>query len=68
MNKWQPIETAPKDGTRILVFDPAYETRMACASYDKYSQWVERGYDYATEVWGSGEMNPTHWMKLPDAP
>jgi hypothetical protein len=64
--QWQPIETAPKDGTRVLVFEATYG--MAVAAWDSYWQWVERGADYATEVWGNGTIEPTHWMPLPQPP
>ena len=52
---WQPIETAPKDGTPILVFD---EGAICIATFaDDY--W-----------WDNGAMTipPTHWMPLPDPP
>jgi hypothetical protein len=63
---WQPIESVPQDGTRVLTFDPSYG--IAAATFDPYWGWVERGADYATEVWGIGEMHPTHWMPLPTPP
>lgn len=68
MMEWQPIDTAPKDGTRILVYDAFYAGRIAVCQFDSYFEWVERGADYATEVWGLGEMSPTHWMPLPEPP
>jgi hypothetical protein len=53
---WQPIETAPKDGTRILAFIIEPEI----VEYEpEYGQWL----DYSSEV-----VSPTHWQPLPDAP
>ena len=65
---WRPIDTAPRDGTRILVFDPNYSGRIAACEFDSYNKWIERGHDYASEVWGLGEMKPTHWAPLPLPP
>ena len=70
MSEWQPIETAPKDGTRVVLFQPKNDGKgyIACASWDSYWQWVERGADYATELTGVGELHPTHWQPLPEPP
>ena len=72
---WQPIETAPKDGTAILLAIAGYR---ACLG-----QWVDtpRGGkfvaaemdDFASfEDWGNyieaHDYNPTHWMPLPPSP
>lgn len=63
---WQPIATAPKDGTRILAFGirdsgPIYEVT-----------WWRRAEDSKGYIgWGEFNMQywpPTHWMPLPDAP
>jgi hypothetical protein len=60
---WQPIETAPKDGTRILVFIDNGD--------DPIKTGGERDTDKACWIssW-SGEVlyPPTHWMPLPPAP
>ena len=56
---WQPIETAPKDGTRILV---GRENRFPKNTY------VVRWFD---GVWSIGPLGgewtayPTHWMPIP---
>lgn len=71
---WQPIETAPKDGTEILV----------CGGYDQYGQTVVHwGYsdlfNCEPKQWIYGRChgeyndydtidNPTHWMALPELP
>lgn len=57
--EWQPIETAPKDGTRILTYRQGYVENMAVAwSY-------ELGWH---PVFGDIWPNPTHWMPLPSPP
>ena len=58
-SEWQPIETAPKDGTVILVFEPG--CGMAIVSWKPKSRpnWHD---DHGAT------MHPTMWMPLPDAP
>lgn len=71
---WQPIETAPKDGTDLLIFDP----RMpVCTAYWSDSVWASvnnptrgQGGGWVQEVHRSDTFvySPTHWMPLPPAP
>jgi len=61
---WQPIETAPKDGTRIIVAKQSgYVMAWASSAYwfdrEKYSGWTDGVDTLAT---------PTHWMPLPAPP
>jgi hypothetical protein len=64
---WRPIETAPKDGTHILLSAPG---RVTCG------EWiVPNGPDWDDEpLWGSWDGNfseenpPTHWQPLPAPP
>jgi hypothetical protein len=76
MSEWQPIETAPKDGTRVIV---AFRNNCvtiarwsdACAfeSNDEGPHWVEWECDdhfYSSHLTGPNE--PTHWMPLPEPP
>ncbi len=62
MSEWQPIETAPKDGTQILVFGHG---RFAVAEF-RSGEWRDMG-DIG---WGGfySEVLPTHWMPLPAPP
>ncbi len=67
---WKPIESAPRDGTPVIVFDPSVASGDGCDVYvcrwaprratsDKTPYWVEAdGEGYHT-------WNPTHWMSLP---
>jgi hypothetical protein len=60
--EWQPIETAPKDGTVIL----AYRYQLGSLS------WIVIMFDRIKGIWfnyytGQQEL-PTHWMPLPEAP
>jgi uncharacterized protein DUF551 len=75
---WQPIETAPKDGTVLLLYggedDNAghvgekYQTfcRSPCRGMWDGNEWLmalaEAGYV------GVCRNNPTHWMPLPEPP
>jgi hypothetical protein len=59
---WQPIETAPKDETAILIYTS--RENMYVVSYDDTfsAPWRIRNDD------GLNEHVPTHWMPLPTAP
>lgn len=75
--EWQPIETAPKDGSKILVWADGYEwPEIVC--FEKYDDETaieagEPGYwRYAEELIANvADVEPdmlTHWMPLPAAP
>jgi len=62
MSEWQPIQTAPKDGSPFLAytisragFAPAPSYRIEIASWKM---------NYFHAPWGI----PTHWMPMPDPP
>jgi hypothetical protein len=74
---WQPIETAPRDGTHILVWTECSDTAyVVCwADFDKnirpYLCAKQRtvGWHLAWDGEHFGGMwAPTHWMPLPAAP
>lgn len=71
-DKWQPIETAPKDGTEILACDVSGDLG---AYHVEVVFWaVSWGDDSDTVGWGicDGQTRPpscfTHWMPLPEPP
>jgi hypothetical protein len=64
---WQPIETAPKDGTQILCCW-AGSPEMDCL------RWIASREAWCVHSGGWGEARyrddeaPTHWMPLPEVP
>lgn len=80
---WQPIETAPRDGTAILVMCdiwPGTKSGHAeeCTGYNTYvAQWWSREGEEGQGAWmcymdriyePRCPIEPTHWMKLPPPP
>jgi hypothetical protein len=62
-DKWQPIETAPKDGTFVLLYCPSsLGSYMDVYSFTECGGWQCSNFEY------SPYPDPTHWMPLPDAP
>lgn len=60
--QWQPIETAPKDGTRVLLHSPDTHTYTGIAA-----SWCI--IDERWEEWDSNHpCLPTHWIPLPAPP
>lgn len=76
---WQPIETAPKDGTNILLC-MARDADGKPIEGDSFGLFVQRA-----AWWGNGNdgewtvycsipcepilfFEPTHWMPIPDPP
>ncbi len=65
--EWQPISTAPKDGTQVLAF--ARGDHMP--EFYGVAQWAEANPDFPRTVAGwfwPYAIRPTHWMPLPPAP
>lgn len=71
MSQWMPIETAPDDGTAILLFD-GHCFRGVCIALLKDSRiwYCQRGMrtPSAREVDGWSDTPFTHWMPLPPLP
>lgn len=74
---WQPIDTAPKDGTRVLLF---VEKRVEIGRFvdsatleygvetSRVQEWhIMMGFP-TIRLLGDPTATPTHWMPLPSAP
>lgn len=63
---WQPIETAPKDGTWILLWQPDNGPNIACWMDRDFPWWfIDDGKHGPYAVRGA---DPTHWQPVPDPP
>lgn len=63
---WQPIDTAPKDGTKFLCTNKEHYSVNNQPPGCFFGKW-----DFLNGSWrGSANMEfePTHWMPLPPAP
>lgn len=73
MTEWQPIETAPKDGTKILLTPGEVET-VTIGSFERPHLVGETGWrsiERDSDAWGCTyrmDIKPTHWMPIPDPP
>ena len=70
MTEWQPIETAPKDGTRLLLkFDPPFHdvteigVAVGCWTGNSDHWWLSC-------IWASSGAHrpPTYWAPIPQPP
>lgn len=65
--EWQPIETAPKDGTEVILYVPDFDK----VTTGWYSQKT-RLWPHCEEFTEDGEPCnvglPSHWMPLPPPP
>lgn len=72
--QWQPIETAPKDGTRVFVYGWQYGVSLFGIGYwfqprtiKELGGWICHtlpGHEFVSGTFS----NPTHWMPLPIVP
>jgi hypothetical protein len=68
--QWQPMETAPRDGSRILAYgklgfetDNGIGTVCWCTVYSEWQCDPNEASEYSTEA-----CELTHWMPLPKPP
>ena len=62
--KWRPIETAPRDGARVLglwISAPGGRNRCEVTAYIDVLGWTSDDGDCEWE-------SPTHWLPLPPPP
>lgn len=63
MSEWKPITTAPKDGRKVLLGNPAI------VGSGHYWQSANRRYPRERWVWdGWPQHEPTKWQPLPEPP
>jgi len=72
---WQPIETAPKDGTRVLLWT---HDRVDIGCFDESKHYRNGKLAFHSARWvtststatrcGADETPPTDWAPLPDGP
>lgn len=60
--KWQPIATAPKDGTHILVVSPRIIPTPAHWFEGAWHKSADQRGGFSEYIWDP----PTHWMLLPE--
>jgi hypothetical protein len=78
MSEWQPIETAPRDGSRLLFWDSAKGLAISGSWHidggrddpggyvPPWAWWVS---DEDVVMWDSGPDDaPSHWMPLREPP
>ncbi len=79
MSAWQPIATAPRDGTWVLVTSIDGKPYSACydTAEDTFYDWLKDDFfsggwtDYDDDGGDSPHTrryDPTHWMPLPEPP
>jgi len=77
MSAWQPIDTAPRDGTAILAIAVGYEwpevIRWEAYPADIAEELGEDGYwtfaeQLLADVAAPDMTEISHWMPLPEAP
>lgn len=57
MMQWQSMETAPRDGTPILVTIPGYKAPDAITT----ARWCEWSDSWQLIIWQDSYCSPTHW-------
>jgi hypothetical protein len=66
MSEWQPIETAPKDGTYIVLRLFHRLEGAAIGRWFDFGQVIHGVTGYWTA--NATQVEPTHWMPLPEPP
>ena len=61
-SRWQPIETAPRDGTEVLITHGRTTVVAWWSDIFGWRDWGDIGWG------GMQDVAPTHWQPLPEPP
>lgn len=64
---WQPIETAPRDGSGVLIWNPSSYQGKGGVFVGLYFNTRDHGMQWICHP-GYIRAEPTHWMPLPAPP
>lgn len=72
MGEWQPIETAPRDGSSVLLFGEQ-EPHFAIGAqgsfvFSGYWDMMDEAWCSTASLWNGPFYKPTHWTPLPSSP
>lgn len=72
MTTWQPIETAPKDGSGVLLFGmPTHTGEVTFSNKVRvtgYWDAIDSSWCSTTADWSGPFIEATHWQPLPAPP
>lgn len=67
MTEWQPISTAPRDGTRIMYWSKYFQ-KPDIGFYKDGHIWSGTAAYHPSAIPREWEHVASHWMQLPSAP
>lgn len=67
---WQPIETVPRNGSLVLLFDEREGVTAGSWLLGDDGELCDEGWVYCRELFRPQDelFNPSHWMPLPAPP
>jgi hypothetical protein len=71
MSEWRPIETAPKDGTVIIVYRPEHDGKyIPRVGTDYWATFRAKRSNFSGPSWAKSrrDTQPTLWQPLPAPP
>lgn len=70
LNPWRDIASAPKDGSEVLLLEPAHLSGRTGRWHISQASWLSDKRYAAGGCWieGMWVVQPTHWQPLPPAP
>jgi hypothetical protein len=71
MTEWQPIETAPRDGTPVVLLwgsGSIHSGHFAHTQHYENGKLTREAEHWTGNPWFSTGSTPTHWMPRPPEP
>ena len=66
--QWRPIDTAPKDGTPIILYGRHTKTRWPIVAVGYFDRRDEYGHFGSWCLLVDAFIEPTHWLPIPSPP